>query len=158
MGECFDSRLGAVEDLLMKLVIASDHAGFPLKEHLINQRRDIEWIDLGPHNTDSVDYPDYADHLAKKVIETGYKAILICGSGQGMCMRANKYSNIRAAMCWDTITTRLSREHNDANVLCLGGRLLPYGLVLDMIDVFTKTEFLGGRHEKRVQKIGAPTK
>lgn len=141
----------------MKLVIASDHAGFPLKEFLKNQRHDIEWIDLGPNNANSVDYPDYADLVAKKVIETGYKAVLICGSGQGMCMRANKYSKIRAAMCWDTITAKLAREHNDANILCIGGRLLPYGLVIEILDAFTKTEFLGGRHQKRVEKISLPT-
>ncbi len=142
----------------MKLFIASDHAGLSLKEFLKNQRRDIEWIDLGPHNSDSVDYPDYADLVAKKVIASGDRGILICGSGQGMCMRANKYSQIRAAMCWDTITTRLAREHNDANILCLGGRLIPFGLALEILDVFTKTEFLGGRHAARVEKLKSPTK
>ncbi len=145
----------------MKILIASDHAGLELKTHIKNllAQKQISVEDLGPQNTDSVDYPDFAQRLCEKMPKVSSSqqpeilGILVCGSGQGMAMKANKYSYIRAALCWDLISTQLAREHNNANILCLGGRLLPNGLALEMVERFLTTQFLGGRHEKRVLKI-----
>lgn len=142
----------------MKLVIASDHAGFELKEYLKKSRPEIEWIDVGPYDTKSVDYPDYADLAVAKMKEHKAGAVLVCGSGQGMCMRANKYPEIRAALVWDVVSTRLSREHNDSNVICVGGRMIPFGTALDILDTWLRTEFLGGRHEQRVKKVSSKPK
>ena len=137
----------------MRVLIASDHAGVQLKEHLKKQLTDIEFKDLGPATTDRVDYPDFADKVAKDINANGGMGILICGSGQGMAMRANKYPNVRAALAWDKTTARLAREHNDANVLCLGERLLPFGLATAIVEEFFQTQFAGGRHERRVEKL-----
>lgn len=143
----------------MKILLASDHAGLEFKNLLKNHLKNFQVEDLGPHSSDSVDYTDFAEKLCKQIQSQSASeapstfGILICGSGQGMAMKANKYSHIRAALCWDLVSTKLSREHNNANVLCLGGRLLPYGLALEMVDTFLKTSFLGGRHEKRALKI-----
>ena len=136
----------------MKLLIASDHGGFKLKEFLKKSFSHIEWVDWGCDSRDSVDYPDYADKLITQMKE-GEMGILICGSGQGMAMRANKYPHIRAALCWSEEVASLSREHNDANVLCLGGRLLSFHLCEKILEVFINTNFGGGRHETRVNKI-----
>jgi ribose 5-phosphate isomerase B len=143
----------------MIIGIASDHAGFSLKQKTI-QRLELHGhkvYDLGPNSEDSVDYPDYADLLCswyrneiKKVPTFG---VLICGSGQGMVMRANKYSEIRAALCWNLESSQLARQHNDANVLCLGSRLVEESLNLQIVDLFLNTSFSGGRHEGRVTKI-----
>lgn len=143
----------------MKILLASDHAGLDFKNLLKNHLKDYQVEDLGPQSTESVDYTDFAEKLCKHItVQPAHETpktfgILICGSGQGMAMKANKYAHIRAALCWDLISTKLSREHNNANVLCLGGRLLPHGLALEMVDTFLKTSFVGGRHEKRVLKI-----
>lgn len=138
----------------MKILIASDHAGLDLKKYFLNEFKDIHFEDLGTKEEASVDYPDYADLLCKK-IKPNEIGILICGSGQGMAMRANKYPHIRAALCWDLTSARLAREHNNANVLCLGARLIPFGLAKDIFSVFLKTNFLGDRHETRVKKLSS---
>jgi len=143
----------------MKVFIASDHAGFELKEYLKKNLPQVQFEDLGTHDTQSVDYPDFAAKLVEKMpIEAPEKnpdvfGILVCGSGQGMAIKANKYSHIRAALCWDHTSAKLSREHNNANVLCLGGRLIPFRTAVEMAQIFFKTEFAGGRHANRVGKL-----
>ena len=139
-----------------KIVLASDHAGFKLKEEvkkfLIKKRKKI--VDLGTKNTNSVDYPDYAHLLSKKMKKDKNQfGILICGSGIGMSMAANKHRNIRAAMCYNTKSTKLSRLHNNANVITIGSRLIKKNVALKCVSVFLKTEFDGGRHSRRVKKI-----
>ncbi len=140
-----------------KIFIASDHAGLQLKKHLVKTFSEYEWIDYGAFDESSVDYPDFADKVAQSIKQSSDRGLLICGSGQGMAMRANKYQHIRAALCWNVETTKLSREHNDANVLCLGGRMLSTNDAEDMIRIFLKTEFAGGRHQNRVNKLSGPT-
>jgi ribose 5-phosphate isomerase B len=144
----------------MQIYIASDHAGIKFKEFLVTSLSsspkfpDLKIKDLGPFTEESVDYPDFAKALCNEIIKTpSAKGILICGSGQGMAMAANKFSEIRAALCWDGPSARLSREHNDANVLCLGARLIPEGLALEIAQVWLTTKFLEGRHQKRVEKL-----
>ena len=141
---------------LKKIFISSDHAGFRLKEdikkHLKNKKMDLN--DLGPVNDNNVDYPDYAHKLAKKVkVSKNNVGILVCGSGTGMNIAANKHKNIRAAQCFNTKSTKLSRLHNDANIITLGSRLTTKKNALRFIDVFLSTEFEGGRHLKRIKKI-----
>ena len=139
-----------------KVLLASDHAGFKLKEEikkfLIKKRKKI--FDLGTKNTNSVDYPDYAHLLSNKMKKDKNQfGILICGSGAGMSMAANKHKNIRAALCYDTKSTKLSRLHNNANVMTLGSRLINKNVALKCVSTFLKTNFDGGRHSKRVKKI-----
>lgn len=139
---------------MSKLYIASDHAGFALKEKLKDYFMNLEWVDLGPKSDDRVDYPDYASKLALAIKEDPEaKGVLVCGSGQGMAMKANKFKHIRAALCYNTEITELSRKHNDANVLCLGERLLSPDEAFDILKVFLNTSFEGGRHAERVTKI-----
>ena len=139
-----------------KIVLASDHAGFKLKEivkkYLIKKRKKI--LDLGTKNNTSVDYPDIA-HLFAKNIKKGNKntGILICGSGIGMSIVANRYKNVRAALCYNKKTAILSRKHNNANVIVFGSRLTKKNVALKCIDVFLKTDFERGRHLRRVNKI-----
>ena len=137
------------------IYIASDHAGLPLKTYLLKANADLNFKDLGPENSDSVDYPDYAHKLIKQFLSCGdcKQAVLICGSGQGMAMTANKYPEIRAALCWDTEIAKLSREHNNANVLCLGARNTSPELGQQILETFLTTNFEGGRHKRRVDKI-----
>lgn len=143
---------------MSKVFIASDHAGFELKEKLKDYFMNLEWVDLGTKNTDRVDYPDYASLLAEKLKEESESfGVLVCGSGQGMAMRANKYSHIRAALCYDTKITKLSRQHNNANVLCLGERMLNSEAAIEILKCFLATEFEGGRHQERVKKISDVT-
>ena len=141
---------------LKKIFISSDHAGYKLKEHIklyLNKKK-IKCTDLGPDNSKSVDYPLYAHKLAKKVKMSNKSiGILVCGSGTGMCITANKYKNIRAAQCFSLKSTKLSRLHNDANVITLGSRLISKNNALKYISVFLNTKFEGGRHLKRVRKI-----
>ncbi len=140
----------------MKLVIASDHGGFSLKQEIIKFLESNNFIieDLGPYNSDSVDYPDYAGLVAKRVAEgSADRGILVCGTGIGMAIAANKFKGIRAAAINDLLSARLSREHNNLNVLCLGGRVLGTTLAEEIVLTFLKTPFAGGRHEKRVNKI-----
>lgn len=136
--------------------IASDHAGFPRKALAIEKLATLGFQieDLGPQNDERVDYPDYADLLAHKLITHPESlGLLICGSGQGMAMRANKYPHIRAGLCWSSESAELSRQHNNANVLCLGARLLAEDVFLQCIESFFSTEFEGGRHQNRVDKL-----
>ena len=139
--------------LVETIYIASDHAGFSLKKKLIQEYGALPWKDLGPFNDDSVDYPDFADRLAVELKKESERGILICGSGQGMAMRANKYPHIRAALCWNEESAYLAREHNDANVLCLAGRLLDHELCEKIFSIFLQTPFAGGRHQRRVDKL-----
>ena len=138
------------------MVLASDHAGFKLKEDikkfLIKKRKKI--LDLGTKNNNSVDYPDYAHLLSKKMKRNKNQfGILICGSGTGMSMAANKHKNIRAALCYNIKSTKLSRSHNNANVMTLGSRLIKKKVALQCVNTFLKTNFDGGRHTRRVKKI-----
>jgi ribose 5-phosphate isomerase B len=141
---------------LKKIFISSDHAGFLLKKDikLYLDNKKIKYTDLGPKNNDRVDYPDYAHMVAKKV-RTNNKniGILVCGSGIGMNIAANKHKNIRAAQCFNLKSTKLSRLHNDANIITLGSRLLTKKNALSCVGVFLNTKFEGGRHTKRIKKI-----
>ena len=139
-----------------KVVLASDHAGFKLKEEikkfLIKKKEKV--LDLGTKNTVSVDYPDYAHLLSKKMKKNENQfGILICGSGTGMSMTANKHKNIRAAVCYDIKSTKLSRLHNNANVMTLGARLIKRNVALKCVNTFLRTNFDGGRHLRRIRKI-----
>ena len=139
-----------------RVIIASDHAGFKLKEvikkFLIKKRKKV--LDLGTKNSSSVDYPDYAHLLSKKMRRTQNKfGILVCGSGTGMSMTANKHKNIRAALCYDIKSTKLSRKHNNANVMAIGARLIKKNVALKCVNTFLKTDFDGGRHLRRIRKI-----
>jgi len=140
----------------MKVAIASDHAGFKLKEKIKKYLEELgyKYKDFGTDSDESVDYPDYAlkvaESAAKKESDRG---ILICGSGIGMCMVANKIYGVRAALCHNVETARLSREHNDANILTFGARIVDEQIAKEMVKVWLKTEFLGERHLRRVNKI-----
>ena len=145
-----------MKSLFKKICIASDHAGFVLKnkiiDHLVN--KNISIIDLGPQNGASVDYPDYAKKVSKRVkTKKSEVGILVCGSGTGMAISANKIKGIRAAVCYNKRSTRLSRSHNNANIIALGSRLTKKGLSLKLVELFLKTKFEGGRHLRRVKKI-----
>ena len=139
-----------------RVVLASDHAGFNLKEEikkfLIKKRKEV--LDLGTKNAKSVDYPDYAHLLSRKMKNNKNQlGILICGSGTGMSMAANKHKNIRAALCYDAKSTKLSRLHNNANVMTIGSTLIKKKVALKCVDTFLNTNFDGGRHARRVKKI-----
>jgi ribose 5-phosphate isomerase B len=139
-----------------KIIIGADHAGYPLKEFLIPFLRDKDMtvIDVGPSNCDSVDYPDYGSEAARRVSSGEFtQGILICGSGIGMSIVANKFPNVRAALCLDEDTARLSRLHNDSNILVLAARKTDSAQAMAICDVWLKTAFEGGRHIKRVDKI-----
>lgn len=140
----------------MKFVVGSDHAGFALKEELVQALR--EWghevVDLGPKDGTSVDYPDYAHRVADAVAgDPAQRGLLVCGTGIGMAMAANRHPGVRAASCEDTYAATMTRSHNDANVLCLGARIVGPGLARSILDAFVKTPFEGGRHVPRVRKI-----
>ncbi len=140
----------------MKIVIACDHAGFELKNDIIGHlnARGFDVTDLGCHSTASVDYNDYANALCTELQAGNFPlGILVCGTGVGMSMNANKHRGIRAACCSDTFTAAATRKHNDANVLCLGGRVVGKGLAFDIVDNFVDTAFEGGRHAERVARI-----
>ena len=141
---------------MKKIFISSDHAGFKLKEtikyYLINKK--LKFVDLGPKDDNRVDYPDYAHKDAKKVkLNKRNVGILVCGSGTGMNIAANKHKNIRAAQCFNLKSTKLSRLHNDANIITLGSRLITKKNALKFVSVFLDTKFDGGRHLKRIKKI-----
>lgn len=142
----------------MKIAIASDHAGFELKElikgYLIKTNNSV--VDFGTNNSDSVDYPDFAV-AASKAVSSGEvdRGILVCGSGQGMMMSANKFKNIRAALCNDLYSAKMSRLHNDSNILAIGGRIVGKDLALEIIKTWMETEFEGGRHQRRVDKLNS---
>tara|TARA_X000001036_G_C20637492_1_gene789713 strand:- start:717 stop:1154 length:438 start_codon:yes stop_codon:yes gene_type:complete len=145
-----------LKSLFKKVCIASDHAGFNLKEHIKKFLIDknISIIDLGTHDNKSVDYPDYAKKVSKRIkTKKSDVGILVCGSGTGMAMTANKIKDNRAAVCYNLKSTRLSRLHNNANIISLGARLTNKNDAFKMISTFLNTKFEGGRHLKRVKKI-----
>ena len=140
----------------MKIVIGSDHGGIHLKEVLKQHlaERGLEVTDAGTYTEDSCDYPDIAVKVCREITEgKAGKGILVCGTGIGMSMAANKVKGIRAALCGDVFSATMSREHNDANVICLGERVLGPGLAVSILDAWLDTEFAGGRHGRRVNKI-----
>lgn len=142
----------------MKLLIGSDHGGIHLKEHLKKYLTDkgYEITDVGAYTEDSCDYPDYAAKLCAELLKgTTDKGILICGTGIGISIAANKCKGIRAAVCNDVYSAKMSREHNDANVLCMGERIVGVGVAELIADTWLKTDFAGGRHARRVDKIMA---
>ena len=145
-----------MKTLFSKICIASDHAGYSLKEKIKDFLiyRDISVIDLGPFSTDSVDYPDYAKKVAKRlVVKKSDVGILVCGSGTGMAITANKFKGIRAAQCYNKISTILSRQHNNSNIICLGSRMLKHKEAFKYVMYFLNTKFESGRHQKRINKI-----
>lgn len=138
-------------------VIGSDHAGLALKGVVVSflQERNISVLDVGPSDSTSVDYPDFALKVCEKLLESSeYRGILICGSGIGMSIAANKFSHIRAALCTDAYMAKMARAHNDANVLCLGERISGVGEVESILEAFINGAFEGGRHLRRVEKLG----
>ena len=140
---------------MKNIFIASDHAGYNLKNYIISKlSKKMKISDLGPRSNRSVDYPDFAKKLTKKVTssKTGF-GILVCGSGMGMAITANKRKNIRAALCYSAKNTQLSRLHNNANIITLGSRLIDKRKAFNLIKIFLKTKFEGGRHLKRIKKI-----
>nr|BFD59629.1 ribose 5-phosphate isomerase B [Bdellovibrio sp. CKG001]BFD63008.1 ribose 5-phosphate isomerase B [Bdellovibrio sp. HM001] len=156
----------------MLVYVGCDHAGLDLKLKVMAALPDIQWKDVGTHNSDSVDYPDYADLVSLEIVKVDLEnkknnivdsqkgpalGLLICGSGQGMAIRANKYPNIRAALCWSEDIARLSREHNNANILCLSARFSSPDDAVKMIKTFLSTSFAGGRHQQRVDKLASDT-
>lgn len=140
----------------MKIGIGSDHGGFQLKEDIKRyfEEQNIEYVDYGTNSTDSVDYPDYAKKVAEGVVNKDVdRAIVICGTGIGISIAANKVKGIRCALCGDTYSARMSMEHNNANILALGARILGVDLAIEIVSTWLDAKFQGGRHEKRVKKI-----
>jgi len=141
----------------MRIAVGSDHRGFVIKQKIIEllRRLEQEVIDAGPANQESVDYPDVASVVAQKVSNKEVdRGILICGTGIGMSIAANKFTGVRAAPCHDDLTAEMSRRHNDLNVLCLSADMLGERLIDRMVEIWIKTEFEGGRHARRIEKIG----
>ncbi|NPA50999.1 MAG: ribose 5-phosphate isomerase B [Epsilonproteobacteria bacterium] len=142
----------------MKIYVATDHAGFAYKELILEhlKSKGIEAIDLGPSSNDRVDYPDFAKKCALAVKEDSNSlGILVCGTGIGMSIAANKVKGIRAALCHDAYTAKMARAHNNAQILCFGERVVGWGVAQSIIDAFLDSHFEGGRHENRVKKISA---
>ncbi|MCI1691126.1 MAG: ribose 5-phosphate isomerase B [Actinomyces sp.] len=140
----------------MRIAMGSDHAGFELKEHLARRLRDQghEVIDVGTHSTQSCDYPVFGEAAARKVASgEADRAVLVCGTGQGIGMSANKVAGVRCAIVSEAFSARLSREHNDANALAIGARVVGPGVAEEIVDVWLATDFLGGRHARRVAQI-----
>jgi len=141
---------------MKKIAIASDHGGYELKTNLIACLPNSNLIinDLGPSNSDSVDYPDYGIKVVKAILENKVdRGIVICGTGIGMSIVVNRFSGIRGTLCSDLSTAKLCREHNDSNILILGGRVIDKYLALKITEIWLKTEFEGGRHQRRIDKI-----
>src|SRR3954471_8209454 len=140
----------------MKIAIGSDHAGFSLKVHLVKVLADLghEAVDLGTHSEEPVDYPYYCASVARAVVQgAAERGIVVGGSGQGEQLAANKVRGARAALCNDLFTARLSREHNNANVLSMGGRIVAFGLAEEILRLWLETDFAGGRHERRLEQL-----
>jgi ribose 5-phosphate isomerase B len=140
----------------MRIAIGSDHAGYLVKDMIADHlnQHNIEITDLGCNTPDSVDYPDYAKKVCAEILQDRADfGILVCGTGIGMSMAANKIVTIRAALCNDVYAAEMTRKHNDANVLCLGARTVNPSIVRDIVNIFLKTEFEGGRHETRIRKF-----
>ncbi len=136
--------------------IAGDHAGFPLKQYLIEKLRMLDFaiIDFGTHNEERADYPDFVHKVAAAINSGDYETgIIMCGSGQGANMTANKYPNVRSALCWNSEQAKLSRLHNNANIIALPGRFIDFEEALEAVKLFLSTPFEGGRHVARVEKI-----
>lgn len=148
-------RFEMMEKRKFMIGIASDHAGYELKEYLKkNMSKEMEFIDFGTKSAESVDYPDFAHQLALRVSNGELmKGILICGTGNGMSMTANKYPDVRAALCWNVDIARLARQHNDANIVVLPARFIEKEYALEIVDTFFSTSFEGGRHQRRIDKI-----
>ena len=141
----------------MNIALGCDHGGFGLKQEILSYLQQAGYAvnDLGCHSEESVDYPDFAERVCAAIgSRKADRGILICGTGIGMSMAANRYHHIRAALCQEPFSARMSREHNDANVLCLGGRVLGPSLALDIVRVWLATEFAGGRHLRRITMMG----
>jgi ribose 5-phosphate isomerase B len=140
----------------MKIAIASDHRGVRVKDQILSQLAELghEAVDHGPHSSDSVDYPDFASLVALDVSNQQVdRGILICGTGMGMCIAANKFAGVRAVTCHDDFTAEISRRHNNANVMCLSADMLGDRLLNRIVEIWLNTEFEGGRHGRRVDKI-----
>ena len=141
---------------MQKIVIASDHGGFNLKKHIIDHLKNVGYDvdDFGCYNTESCDYPVYAKKVTDAILNNNtLKGILVCGTGIGMSIAANRVRGIRASHCTDTFSARMTRMHNNSNVLCLGERITGLGLAQDIVDIWLNTEFEGGRHQKRIDMI-----
>ena len=141
---------------MKKIIVACDHGGLELKNDIVKHLSEngVEAVDIGTYTSDSCNYPDYARALCSRIQSGEFElGILVCGTGIGMSIAANKHKGIRAACCSDTFSAKMTRMHNNANVLCLGGRVVGVGLGCDMVDLFINTEFEGGRHEARVQLL-----
>ena len=136
-----------------RIILGADHAGYPLKEACLAHLREAGYTceDMGTHSTQSCDYPQYADLVCRRVLETGMPGLLICGTGLGMSMSANRFPGIRAALCCDEHLARMARQHNNANVICLGARVLEETKALAVLDSFLETDFEGGRHKSRLR-------
>lgn len=140
----------------LKIAIGSDHGGFELKDKIVKhlKTRGFEVKDFGTFSADSCDYPKIGKEVASNVnSKNADRGILVCGSGIGMSIAANRFKDVRAALCWDLKTAELSRQHNNANVLCLGERVIDNDLAIKMVDLWLKTQFEGGRHQKRVDML-----
>ena len=140
---------------MASIIIGSDHGGFKLKTEIVKHLQELGYdvSDLGCYNNEPCDYPVIAKAIAEKVLEEKNKGILVCGTGIGVSIAANRYNGIRASHCTDTFTARMTRMHNDSNILCLGERITGIGLALDIVDIWLNTEFEGGRHQKRIDMI-----
>ena len=149
-------------DYVKKIFIANDHAGFPLKAFLMSKNKEQNWVDLGVFNEQKSDYPEQAEKLCQHILENTHSdnfpfGVLICGSGQGMAIKANRFLGIRAIIAWNEQSARLAREHNKANVLCLGARLIPFETAHNIFKIFINTSFAGGHHSLRVQNLDKNT-
>ena len=141
--------------MVQKIIIGSDHGGYNLKCDVIRHLETLNYeiLDVGCYSAESCDYPPIAKEVAQKVLNENAKGILICGTGIGMSITANRFNGIRASHCTDTFTARMTRMHNDSNILCLGERITGSGLAIDIVDIWLKTDFEGGRHQKRIDMI-----
>lgn len=139
----------------MKILIGNDHAGYSLKLSIIKNLEDkYEFFDKGSYSDESVDYPDYASTIAKEIqSEKGDLGILICGTGNGVCMTANKFKGIRAVICWNEEIAKLAKQHNNANIICIPSRFIKVEEAMKIIESFILEKFEGGRHERRIKKI-----
>jgi len=140
---------------MSKILIASDHGGFKLKNEIIKHLKELnlEFEDFGCYSEEACDYPIYAKKVANEVIKDNCRGILVCGTGIGMSIAANKVEGIRASHVTDTFSARMTRMHNDSNILCLGERITGVGLALDIVDIWLNTDFIGGKHLRRIEMI-----
>jgi ribose 5-phosphate isomerase B len=154
---CKNTSMNTSFDFSKPIAVGADHAGFEYKTVIVDllQNKGFEVKDFGTYNKDSVDYPDFA-HPVADAVDKGQASlgVLICGSANGVAITANKHPNVRAAICWQTEIARLAREHNNSNIICFPARYISLPMAEEMVNVFIKTSFAGGRHEKRVEKIG----